>query len=73
MISMRAMGVLGLLIILAFAVIAFDVVIDLNTDISALTTGPLQALAGALPTFWMLLVGMLCVVGILVAAAAMFH
>ena len=71
--SMSAVGILGLLLTLAFAIVAFGAVVNLNTDISGLTTGAVQSLAGALPAFWMILVGFVGVAGVILAAAAMFR
>lgn len=71
---MSAVGILGLLLVIAFAVVGFSVVADLNTDISALTSGGVQALAGQLPTLWILgAVGILSIFGLLFAVANMFR
>ena len=71
---MSAVGILGLLLVIAFAVVGIGTVIDLNTDISALTSGGVQSLVGQLPTFWILgIVGVGSIFGLIFAVAQMFR
>jgi hypothetical protein len=57
---------MALLFAVVFGLIAFVPMIGMSVDISALTSGGLQSVAGLLPTFWMLLVGAVVVSTVIV-------
>lgn len=63
---MRIVGVLGLIFAVVFGLVAFSSLITLNTDITALTSGGVQALANNIPTIFMIFMGMV-VIGLVIA------
>jgi hypothetical protein len=55
---MHVVGALSLIFALVLGLVGFTVLITLNTEIAALTTGGLQTLMGLLPAFFMILLGL---------------
>lgn len=62
---------MALLFAVVFGLFAFVPLIGLSADISSLTTGGVQAVAGLLPSFWMILVGAVAVGGVIVVVKLM--
>jgi hypothetical protein len=66
--DMHITQVLALIFALVFGLVAFGFIVNMNTDIAALTTGGFQSLIALFPAFWMLLVGFVVVAAAIVAA-----
>lgn len=65
---MHIVSVLGLIFAIVFGLVGFIAIIDLNTDIAALTSGGLQSLIALFPVFWMGLLGFIAIAAVYVAA-----
>jgi len=54
---MRFIAALGLVFALVFSLAIFSQLVDIQADIVALTSGPIQTLAGLFPQVWIFLAG----------------